>query len=226
MNVIDQETRKIDTAMTRILLAEDHIILREGLKAVLKDQPGIQIVAEANNGKEVQKLLIEHEVDVAILDINMPEMDGIQTAEYIKENFKDTKVLMLSMLDNENYVSKSFKAGALGYVLKTTKSDEFVAAIKQVAEGNPYISHKIAADIVRKMNFHSPSLNNIQVDLSKREIEILSLIAEGFTNGEIADKTFTSKRTVETHRKNLIEKTGTKNTASLIKFAIVNGILR
>jgi len=214
------------SSMTRILLAEDHIILREGLKAVLKDQPEIEVVAEANNGKEVQKLLIDHDVDVAILDINMPEMDGIQTAEFIQANFKHVKVMMLSMLENENYVSKSFKAGALGYVLKTTKSDEFVTAIKQVAQGNPYISHKIAAEIVRKMNFHSSTSNATEVDLSKREIEILSLIAEGFTNGEIAEKTFTSKRTVETHRKNLIEKTGTKNTASLIKFAIMNGILR
>lgn len=210
--------------MTKILLAEDHAILREELKAVLKGQPQLEVVAEASNGNDVKKILEQQTIDLAVLNMNMPEMDGIQTAEYIKTNYKDVKILMLSMLDNKNYVSKSFKAGASGYVLKYTHIEEFILAIKEVAAGNLYISHKIASEIISQVTDHIPFENNIK-SISKRELEILGLIADGFTNDEIADKTFRSRRTVESHRKNLIEKTGTKNTASLIKFAILNGLI-
>jgi DNA-binding NarL/FixJ family response regulator len=212
--------------MIRILLVEDHVIVRDGLKMLLQNQLDMKVVAEASNGIEAKSLLAEMEVDLAILDINMEEMDGIETAEFIKENYKDVKIMMLSMLDNENFVNKSFQAGATGYILKNVKSEEFINAIKEVASGNPYVSHKISASMVNRMTVLEMSEAKADIDLSKREKEILNYIAEGFTNGEIADKTFTSKRTVETHRKNLIEKTGTKNTASLVKFAILNGILK
>lgn len=212
--------------MINVLLAEDHLILRDGIKALLKDHPDIKVVAEASNGKEVQDLLVDSQVDLLVLDINMPELDGIQTARYVKENYKDIKVLMLSMLEQEKYVTKSIEAGALGYILKTTGKDELVNAIKTVAKGDPYISHKISASLFRNMYHPVLGAERIEVDLSARELEILSLIAEGYTNSEIANKIFTSKRTVETHRKNLIDKTGTKNTAALIKFSILNGILK
>lgn len=212
--------------MINVLLAEDHLILRDGIKALLKDHPDINVVAEASNGKEVQNLLLDSAIDLLILDINMPEMDGIQTAEYVKDNYKNIKVLILSMLEQEKYVTKSFEAGALGYILKTTGKDELVNAIKTVANGNPYISHKISANMLKNTNYSLRDEDRTEVDLSPRELEILNLIAEGYTNSEIADRIFTSKRTVETHRKNLIDKTGTKNTAALIKFAIVNGILK
>jgi len=212
--------------MIRILLAEDHAILRDGLKMMLANESGMEVVAECTNGKEVQKILEKTTIDLAILDINMEGMDGLETAGYIHENFSDVKIMMLSMLDNENFVHKSFKAGAIGYVLKNTKREEFLNAVKEVAAGNPYVSHKISAAMVKKITFSIMEDQKLNLDLSKRELEILSLIAEGYTNGEMADKTFTSKRTVETHRKNLIEKTGTKNSASLVKFAIVNGLLK
>lgn len=212
--------------MISVLLAEDHLILRDGIKALLKDHPDINIVAEASNGKEVQNLLLDSEIDLLVLDINMPDMDGLKTAKYVKENYKNVKVLVLSMLEQEKYVSKSFEAGALGYILKTTGKDELVNAIKMVAKGDPYISHKISANMLKNINVSLLQEERIVVDLSPRELEILDLIAEGYTNAEIADKIFTSKRTVETHRKNLIDKTGTKNTAALIKFAILNGILK
>ena len=212
--------------MISVLLAEDHLILRDGIKALLKGHPEINVVAEASNGKEVQNLLLDSEVDLLVLDINMPDMDGLKTAKYVKENYKNVKVLILSMLEQEKYVSKSFEAGALGYILKTTGKDELVNAIKMVAKGDPYISHKISANMLKNINISLLQEEKVEVDLSPRELEILDLIAEGYTNAEIADKIFTSKRTVETHRKNLIDKTGTKNTAALIKFAILNGILK
>lgn len=211
--------------MIRVLLAEDHLLVRDGLKMLLNDQSDIKVIAEANNGKEVQNILSTQEIDLALLDINMPEMSGIETAEYITINFPTVKILMLSMHDNESFVNKSFHAGASGYILKNTGKEEFINAVKTVAAGNPYISHKISVDYIKKIQ--NPFIKTkVTVNLSAREIEILSFIAEGYTNGEIADKTFTSKRTIETHRKNLLEKTGAKNSAALIKFAIVNDLIK
>lgn len=213
--------------MINVFLAEDHLILRDGIKSLLKDYEDVCVVGEANNGNEVMAALQHTQVDVLIMDLNMPEMDGIQTTEAVREKYKDVKVMVLSMLDNDKYVAKSFQAGALGYVLKTAGKDELIHAIRNVAKGSPYISHSIALTIIKKLDHVSVGqAEPIDLDLSSREVEILNLIAEGYTNTEIAEKTFTSKRTVETHRKNLIEKTGAKNTASLIKFAIVNGILK
>ncbi len=212
--------------MIKVVLAEDHIILRDGIKSLLKEDPEISIVAEAGNGKEVLALLEKIKTDILIVDLNMPEMGGLETAQFVRENYQDTKVLVLSMLEHEKYVTKSFEAGALGYILKTTGKNELINAIKTVGRGEPYISHKISRNMVQGMKSPHADENPVAVDLSNREVEILSLIADGYTNMEIADRTFTSKRTVETHRKNLIEKTGTKNTASLIKFAIMNGILK
>ena len=212
--------------MINVLIAEDHLILRDGIKSLLKDHSEIEVVGEASNGKEVISLLNDLETDLLLLDINMPEMDGIEITEYVKSHHPSVKVLILSMLEQEKYVVQSFEAGALGYILKTTGMDELVNAIRMVAHGNPYISHKISANMLKNLNHAHISDEKTEVDLSSRELEILNLIAEGFTNTEIADKIFTSKRTVETHRKNLIDKTGAKNTAALIKFSIVNGILK
>ena len=213
--------------MIKVLLAEDHLILRDGIKALLSSHPEISVVGEASNGKEVKHMLTETPVDVLVTDINMPDVDGIATTEYVRENYKNIKVLILSMLDSEKYVTRSFEAGALGYILKTTGKDELINAIKMIYSGEPYISHKISIQMLRKIKVKPDFMDaGEDVDLSPRELEILGLIAEGYTNAEIADKTFTSKRTVETHRKNLIEKTKTKNTASLIKYSIINGILK
>ena len=214
--------------MIKVLLAEDHKILREGIAAMLKEEENLIIVGEAENGKQAIEKLHEQQVDVLLLDINMPEMDGIEVTKYVRENFADTKVLVLSMLEHEHYVTHMFEAGAMGYLLKSTGKDELLAAIAKVAEGEPYICHKISLNLVKRPQmtiFKGPGGKSIKLDLSRRELEILQLVAEGLTNEEIAEKTFTSKRTVETHRKNMIEKTGTRNTAALIKFAVVNGII-
>jgi len=212
--------------MIKVVLAEDHQILRDGIKALFKDHPQISIINEASNGEDALKILDETEVDVLIADINMPLMDGIATTEYIKQHHPRTKVLILSMLEHEKYVSQSFEAGAMGYILKTAGKEELINATLKVANGEPYISHKISRALLKRVRLTGGCDNLVDVELSDRELEILSYVAEGYTNAEIADKTFTSKRTVETHRKNLIEKTGAKNTASLIKFAIMSGILK
>lgn len=216
--------------MINLLLAEDHLILRDGLKALLKEYPEFNIVAEAGNGLEALKMMEKVQVDVLIADINMPEMDGIETIKLVKEKFPTVKPMILSMLENEKYVVSSFNAGALGYVLKTTGKEELAIAIRRVYRGEPYISHQISVKLLKSAqkaaDVEQEDTKEPDIILTAREAEVLYLIAEGFTNVEIADKIFTSKRTVESHRKNLMEKTGTRNSAALIKFAILNGLLK
>ncbi|GEO03171.1 DNA-binding response regulator [Adhaeribacter aerolatus] len=216
--------------LIKVILVDDHTIIRDGIKALLRDNDGVRVVGEASNGKELVNLLPTLEADVILMDINMPEMDGFEATNYLREKFPDVKVLVLSMLDHESYISKVFEAGATGYLLKNTGREEMVCAIKIVANGGRYLCSEIGLNLLNKLKTtgFKPAENMEEKqtrDLSQREIEILKLIADGLTNAEIADKIFTSKRTVETHRQNIIEKTKAKNTAALIKYAIGKGII-
>jgi len=220
---------KLSDNPVRVILVDDHTIIRDGIKALLKDNKGIQVVGEAGTGKELLEMLPAIEADVVMMDINMPEMDGFETTTMLQEQHSDVKVLILSMLDHENYIAKIMDAGASGYLLKNTGREEMVCGIKIVAAGGNFISSAISINLLKKLqnpNYKPTVTEEKQTrDLSQREIEILKLIADGLTNAEIADKIFTSKRTVETHRQNIIEKTKAKNTAALIKYAISKGII-
>ena len=213
----------------RLILVDDHTIIRDGIKALLKDKEDIQVVGEAGNGKELLSLVANTPADVVMMDVNMPEMDGFETTTYLKEPYDHLKVLVLSMLDHESYISKILAAGASGYMLKNTGREELVCGIRIVASGGQFICSTVALNLLKKLqnpNYKPVSTEDKQTrDLSQREVEILKLIADGLTNAEIADKIFTSKRTVETHRQNIIEKTKAKNTAALIKYAISKGII-
>lgn len=214
----------------KVVIVDDHTIIRDGIKALMRDNEEIEIVGEASNGKELIQLLPNLAADVILMDINMPEMDGFEATGYLREKFPDKKVLVLSMLDHENYISKVFEAGASGYLLKNTGREEMVCAVKIVARGGRYLCSDIGFNLLNKLKnpTYKPVENQEEKqvrDLSQREVEILKLIADGLTNAEIADKIFTSKRTVETHRQNIIEKTKAKNTAALIKYAIGKGII-
>ncbi|MGV3642022.1 MAG: response regulator [Adhaeribacter sp.] len=213
----------------RLILVDDHTIIRDGIKALLKDKEDIQVVGEASNGKELLSLVANTPADVVMMDVNMPEMDGFETTTYLKEHYDHLKVLVLSMLDHESYISKILAAGASGYMLKNTGREELVCGIRIVASGGQFICSTVALNLLKKLqnpNYKPVSTEDKQTrDLSQREVEILKLIADGLTNAEIADKIFTSKRTVETHRQNIIEKTKAKNTAALIKYAISKGII-
>jgi DNA-binding NarL/FixJ family response regulator len=212
--------------MINILLAEDHEILRDGLKSLLKDEPGLFVIVEAKNGKEVVERIQHVEVNVAIIDINMPLMNGLETTQYLNQHYNDVKVLVLSMLDNEKYLSQLFEAGATGYLLKSTSKEELIYAIKKVAKGGTYICSEMTLNMLGKPKPDGAFMDHNAVSLSKREIEVLRHIAEGMTSKEIAEMLFTSSRTVETHRMNLIDKTKSKNTAALVKFAIINGFIK
>jgi len=213
----------------KVLLADDHTIVRNGIVALLEKEHDIEIVAEANNGEEVLALLKSGiETDVILTDINMPDMNGMELINTLSDGYPKIKVLVLTMLEQEKYVVKSLDAGASGYLLKNVNIDEIIFAIKQITSGYKYICTGISLKLLAQVNDRyvvGSSQNKLNGDISKREIEILTLIAQGYTNGEIAEKLFTSKRTIEGNRQNLLEKTGTKNTAALISFVIRNRII-
>jgi DNA-binding NarL/FixJ family response regulator len=206
--------------MVRVIIAEDHDILREGLRSLLKDEPSIQIVADAPNGKVLIDYLEMTPVDVILMDINMPVMNGLEATKKIISEFSNIKILVLSMLDNVIYLNQMMAAGAHGYVLKSTGKEELIRAIHEVAKGGTYISQELKDKGAEAVKCDD------DVKLTKRELQILELLAEGLTNKEIADKIFLSKRTVETHRKNLIDKTHCKNSSALIKYAMCKGLLK
>jgi DNA-binding NarL/FixJ family response regulator len=216
--------------MIKIILAEDHNVVRNGIRSLLEKESDIQVVAEATNGNEALKLLKEGLTpDIMLADVNMPEMNGMEMVAQISEHYPSVKVIMLSMLDNEKYIMQAFKAGATGYILKNVNAGELVFAIRHVCMSHErYLCNELSLRLLDKL-IHTPEsvfdIDSSDIDISKREAEVLALISEGYTNQEIADKLFTSKRTIEGHRQSLIEKTGTRNTAALIRYAIVNGII-
>ena len=223
--------------MIKILLVDDHKIIRDGIKALIQSEPNIQIIGECGDGKEVVPFLENNEVDVILMDVNMPIMNGIETTIVVSEKFPDVAVLALTMHDEEVYISKVLKAGALGYVLKHLGKAELMKAIEKVANKENYFSDDVAAIMMSKYMKSGSTSNNpplkkvstslISIDeLTKREVEILSLISEEMTNNEIGEKLFISPRTVDTHRRNLLQKLGVKNTAGLVKFAVQNNLVQ
>lgn len=216
--------------MISIILADDHHIVRDGIKSLLSADCTFNIVGEAANGDEVLKLLRHSVVDVDILltDMTMPGLGGLELIKSLKIASPGTRIIVLSMTDHEKYVISAFTAGAMGYLLKNISPQELIFAIKHVHGEGRYLCSELALRFFDRL-FHLPKDNGAEVisdhDFSKREIEVLSLIADGFTNQEISDKLFTSKRTVEGHRQNMIDKTKARNTASLIRLAILNGII-
>jgi DNA-binding NarL/FixJ family response regulator len=214
----------------KIVLVDDHKIVREGITALLKNENGFEIVGEASSGKELIESIESLQSDVIVMDANMPEMDGLETLQHLKERNKDVKVLILSMADDEKYIKKFMDEGAKGYILKNSGKEELVNALKSIHAGNIYLSADITMKLLAKVSNNGFSetwvKEKTEAEISKRELEVLQLISDGYTNGQIADKLFTSKRTIESHRRNLIEKTKTKNTAELIKYALSKGILK
>lgn len=213
----------------KVILAEDHNIVRNGIKMLLESQGEITVVAEANNGLEVLSYFSEGgHADIVIADINMPEMDGISLIAQLRTLNPSTHVVMLSMLDNEKYVAQAFIEGARGYLLKNVGEEELNFALRYVVGGGRYLCAELAEKLLDKLTqttIQHPETNGHHIDFSLREMEVLHLIAEGYTNTEMADKLFLSKRTIEGHRQALIDKTGAKNTAALIRFAVVNGFI-
>jgi DNA-binding NarL/FixJ family response regulator len=221
---------KKERRMFNIILAEDHNIVRNGIKMLLETDKDVNVVGEAINGYEALNMVQSNpDVDLVLADINMPEMDGLSMVTKIKDINPNIKFMMLSMLDNEKYVVQSFNIGAYGYLLKNISSDELLFSVKHVSRGGKYLCSELANRLLDRLIQRSNAEDG-GVDISKnfsiREIDVLNLIAEGLTNTQMSERLFISKRTIEGHRQSLIEKTGSRNTASLIKYAVLNGIIQ
>jgi len=214
---------------TTILIADDHKIFREGLAELLGKEQHMEVIGDAGNGTEIHILLKEQHVDIILMDIDMGEGEtsGIELTKEITKLYPKTKVLALSMHGDKNYIVKMLEAGATGYILKNAGKEEMINAIQTVANGNTYFSSQVSAKLLEQIiNPLSAKKNKSgSIALTEREIEVLKLIADEYSNPEIAEMLFISIRTVDTHRRNLLDKLGVKNTAGLVKYAIQNGFL-
>ena len=212
--------------MINILIADDHKVFRDGIISILGEVPDMNIIGEASDGREVLSQLEGLAPDVILMDITMGESNGIDTTKIVKQRYPLIKVLVLSMHGESAYIVKMLEAGASGYLLKDAGKDEMIRAIRTVAEGNTYYSHRVSSAIVEHLtNPNRLHQKTKQIPLTKREIDVLRLIAEEYTNPEIANTLHISLRTVDTHRRNLLEKLKLKNTAGLVKYAIKNGLV-
>ncbi len=209
--------------MINVVLADDHVLVRDGIKALLEDQTGINVIDEASNGKEALEVISKNKPDVLIVDIRMPEMNGIEVVAEITKNNIDVKTLVLSMHDSEEYVVKSIQAGADGYLLKGASKEEFLKAVNKVAIGGKYFTGDVSSIIMN--NFVNGNTSNIVEEksepielpfkLTKREKQILTLVLELKNNKDIAEELAISKRTAEVHRFNLMKKLEAKNLQEL-----------
>ena|SRR6218665_2024495 len=211
----------------RILLVEDHEIVRQGVRSLIENESGIEIVAEAGNGQQALEACRRIKVDVVLMDINMPVMSGLECTRLLKKEFPEIKILVLSMHDFENYLIDLLQAGANGYILKNSSRDELVFAIRQVAIGGMYIGPEFTISILDKIKkgVNLLGYKGPVISLSEGEAQVLELIGEGLTNVQMANRLFISVRTIESRRKKLLEKTNTTNTATLIKFSIKHGLI-
>jgi len=202
-----------------VCIVDDHTLFRNGLRLLLNASPEVRVIAEAGNGQEYLRLLKDTVPDVTLMDIEMPGMNGIETAAEAVKLFPELRIITLSMYGEEEYYVKMIDAGARGFILKNSDINEVISAIKAVYEGGTYFSQDLLLNVVK--NIRSGKLPaTADAHLSEREIEILRKICQGYSNQEIADQLNISKRTVDKHRSNLLEKTGSKNTANLVIYAL------
>ena len=209
----------------RVLLVEDHVVLRQGLKALFSDEPDIEIVGEAGNGRQALQLVAEIQPDLVLMDISMPQLNGIEATHQIRRDYPGVKVVVLSMHTNEEYVFQVLRAGASGYVLKQADSSEVLLAIRAALAGgsflSPPISRAVINDYVRRAEARG---RDSRVDqLTSREREVLQLLAEGLPNREIAQQLDISVKTVESYRSSMMNKLGLSNKTELVRFALRQG---
>ena len=211
----------------RIMIVEDHTILRQGLRVLLSSDPDFEIVGEAEDGRESVRLADTLAPDLIIMDLSMPKMTGTEAISEIKKRNTDTKIVVLTVHKGEDYVLSALKAGADGYVLKDANREELATAIKKVLEGKRYLSPDISGKVIEGYLEGKKALKTKTSwdTLTQREREILKLIAEGYKNKEVAESLFISVKTVQKHRSNLMEKLDLHNTAALTVFAIEKGLV-
>lgn len=209
----------------RLLIADDHKVVREGLISLIEEENEYVVAAEAENGKDALAKIKEYDIDIAILDLDMPEMGGLEFLKKINGDHSELRVIVLSMMDKQEMIKSVIENGANGYVLKSSGAEHIVKALESVKEGGFYFCSD-ATDIIMRNLTGFDRRDNISIsELTPREKEVLELICDELTNAEIAERLNISVRTVDTHRSNLLQKTGAKNTAGLVKFALQSGIV-
>jgi len=209
--------------MTKVLLADDHQMFIDGMRIYLEMHDNIEIVGEAKNGVEVIQFVEENPVDVIVLDISMPELDGIEVTKFIRKKFPDTKILILSMYDNKEYIIKLIRYGASGYILKNKTKEELYTAIKNVAAGRTHYGLEVMAQAI---NISNRPEEEDEVHLTQREIEVMQKIAEGKSSKEAAEELQISETTVSTHRRNIMSKLDLPSATHLVRYAIKNGYVK
>jgi len=211
----------------KVIIVDDHQIIVDGLKSLLREEKDIKVIGEASNGKEAIDLVRLISPNVILIDIDMPVLNGIEATKLITKEFNEPKIIILSMHNEGSLIKTLINVGAKGYLLKNCDRSELVEAIRKIAGGQTFFSSDVTMSLLENRNVptsHFTENNNI-AELTEREIEILKLIAEGYSNKEIGDKLFISHRTVDTHRTNLMRKLEVNNIAGLVRFAISNGVI-
>jgi DNA-binding NarL/FixJ family response regulator len=211
---------------TRILLADDHTVVRQGLRFILDSEPDLEVIAEASNGNEAVARALEDDIDLAILDIAMPTMTGLQAARELSRHRPELKMLILSMHDDEGYLYEALKAGTAGYVLKSVADRDLVEAVRAAMRGEPFLYAGAERALVRDYVQRVRAGEDLPEDpLTPREQQIVKLIAESHTNRQIAELLTISEKTVETHRSNILEKLGMRDRVELTRYAIRRGFV-
>jgi DNA-binding NarL/FixJ family response regulator len=210
----------------RILLADDHPMVRRGLRLVLNSEPDLEVVAEAGNGAEAVETALAEDVDLAVLDVAMPRMTGLQAAAELHRRRPELRTLMLSMYESEQYFFEALKAGASGYVLKSAADRDLVEACRAAMRGEPFLYPAAVTALIRDYLDRAGAGEDVSDDpLTPREVEIVKLVAEGNTTDEIADTLVISKKTVEHHRSHILEKLGMRDRVELTRYAIRRGLV-
>lgn len=211
--------------MIRVLIADDHQLLRDGLKKMLSEESSIEIIGEAGNGKEVLAFLSTHQADVVLMDINMPEMDGVTATAQVSKKYPQVKILALTMLEQGSFIQLMLRNGAAGYLSKNTSKEELVNAIQTVYAGKRYLGAHATDVLLATVSRQQSGSRTLLPQLTRREREVLNLIMQGMSDAEISEKLFVSPSTIESHRKNLRSKLGAKNSAEIVRIAMERGLV-
>lgn len=211
----------------RVVLIDDHTVVRKGIRVLLEQEPDIEVVAEAEDGLKGVDVCVEYEPDVVVLDMALPLLSGVEAARKIREKVPEAKILILSMYDDEEYILDSFKVGVSGYILKDVVVSDLVSAVQSVYRGSTFLSPSVSEKLRRQLQEGQPRGGSKQgpAKLTSRERQILKLIAEGYTSKQISEILKISFKTVQTHRAHIMEKLGVHSTAELTRYAVTKGLL-
>ena len=203
----------------KVIIADDHTLFRQGLKLILEDISNIEVIADVANGKELIETARELQPDLIIMDINMPLINGIESSRILLHEYPDLKILVVSMYGDEQYYNSVIENGVKGFILKDAENTELRAAVSAILNGKTYFSQELLLKLIKNRK------NSDQISITQRERQILEMICQGFNSSEIATKLFLSERTVENHRANLLDKTGCRNSLSLVLYAFRNNLV-